>query len=155
MNLDFSLHKAIHFAGYLVLIAGSLCTQAASFDSPAGLWKIIDDRTGMPRALVRITEFNNEFRGVIEKGLRPGEDENTVCEKCEGPRHNQRLLGMTIVTGIRKQGDVYAGGEILDPDNGKVYRCRITLRDGGTKLQVRGFIGISLFGRTQTWIRVD
>jgi uncharacterized protein (DUF2147 family) len=153
--MDSSLHKTIHFAGYLVLVAWSLFSQAASFDSPAGLWKIIDDRSGTPRALVRITEINNEFRGVIEKGLRPGEDENTVCEKCEGVRHNQRLLGMTIVTGMRKQGDVYAGGEILDPDNGKVYRCKITLRDGGTKLQVRGFVGISLFGRTQTWIRID
>jgi uncharacterized protein (DUF2147 family) len=155
MNPNLFLHKTSRFAGYLVLVAWSLFTQAASFDSPVGLWKMIDDRTGTPRALIRVTETNGEFQGTIEKGLRPGEDENTVCEKCEGPRHDQRLFGMAIVTGMKKQGDVYAGGEILDPDNGKVYRCKMALEDGGTKLQVRGYIGVSLFGRTQTWIRIE
>lgn len=103
-----------------------------------------DDRTSTPRALIRITETNGEFQGTIEKGLRPGEDENTVCEKCEGPGHDQRLFSMAIVTAMRKQGGVYAGGEILDPDNGKIYRCKINLEEGGTKLQVRGFVGVSL-----------
>ena len=155
MNLKLFLHKTGFFTGCLVLVAWSLFTQAVPLDSPVGLWKMLDDRTGTPRALVRITETNGEFQGTIEKGLRPGEDENTVCEKCEGPRHNQRLLGMAIVTGMKKQGDVYAGGEILDPDEGKVYRCKMTLEDGGAKLQVRGFIGVSLFGRTQTWVRIE
>ena len=155
MNPNLFLYKTSRFAGYLVLVAWSLFAQAASFDSPVGLWKMIDDQTGTPRALIRVTETNGEFQGTIEKGLRPGEDENTVCEKCEGARHDQRLFGMAIVTGMKKQGDVYVGGEILDPDNGKVYRCKMTLEDGGTKLQVRGFIGVSLFGRTQTWIRID
>ena len=155
MNLSLSLHKTGHFAGYLVLVAWSLLAQAGPLDSPVGLWKTVDDRTGTPDALIRITETNSEFQGTIEKFLRPGEDENSVCEKCEGPRHNQRLLGLAIVTGMKKQGDVYAGGEILDPDEGKVYRCKMTLEDAGTKLQVRGFIGVSLFGRTQTWVRIE
>ena len=155
MNLNLSLHKTSHLVGSLVLVSWSLVTQAAPLDSPVGLWKMIDDRTGTPRALIRVTETNGEFQGTIEKSLRPGEDENTVCEKCEGPRHDQRLLGMAIVTGMKKQGDVYAGGEILDPDNGKLYRCKMTLEDGGTKLQVRGFVGVSLFGRTQTWMRIE
>ena len=155
MNPKLFLHKTGHLAGYLVLVAWSLFAQAAPFDSPVGLWKMLDDRTGTPRALIRVTETNGEFQGTIEKSLRTGEDENTVCEKCEGSRHDQRLLGMAIVTGMKKQGDVYAGGEILDPDNGKVYRCKMTLEDDGTKLQVRGFVGVSLFGRTQTWIRIE
>ena len=155
MNRNLFLHKIGHLAGYLVLVAWSLFTQAAPIDSPVGLWKMFDDRTGTPRALIRVTETNGEFQGTIEKGLRPGEDENTVCEKCEGPRHGQRLFGMAIVTEMKKQGEVYAGGEILDPDNGKVYRCKMTLEDGGTKLQVRGFVGVSLFGRTQTWVRIE
>ena len=155
MNLNLSLRKTGRFAGYLVLIAWSLFAHAAPLDSPLGLWKMVEEQTGTPRALIRITETNDEFQGTIEKGLRTGEDENTVCEKCEGPRHGQRLFGMAIVTGMKKQGDVYAGGEILDPDNGKVYRCKMTLEDGGTKLQVRGFVGVSLFGRTQTWIRIE
>ena len=155
MNLNLPLHKTSYFAGCLVLVAWSLFAQAAPFESPVGLWKTVDDRTGAPDALVRITETNGEFQGQIEKLLRTGEDENSVCERCEGPRHNQRLLGMAIVTGMKKQGDVYAGGEILDPDEGKVYRCKMTLEDGGAKLQVRGFIGVSLFGRTQTWVRIE
>jgi uncharacterized protein (DUF2147 family) len=155
VNPNLFLDKTGHLAGYLILVTWSLFTQAAPFDSPVGLWKTIDDQTGTPSSLIRITETNGEFQGKIEKFLRPGEDENSVCEKCEGPRHNQLLLGMAIVTGMRKQGGEYAGGEILDPDNGKVYRCKMTLEDGGTKLQVRGFIGVSLFGRTQTWIRIE
>jgi uncharacterized protein (DUF2147 family) len=155
MNLNLFLHKTGHFAGCLVLATWSLFTHAAPFDSPVGLWKTFDDQTGAPSALIRITETSGEFKGMIEKLLRLGEDENSVCEKCEGPRHNQLLLGMAILTGMRRQGDEYGGGEILDPDNGKVYRCKITLEDGGTKMQVRGFIGVSLFGRTQTWVRIE
>lgn len=128
---------------------------ASTADSPVGLWKIIDDRDGTPRALVRISETDGEYRGAIEQGLRPGDDDSAVCDKCKGPRRGQRLIGMAIVTGIKKQGDEYAGGEILDPDNGQIYRCKMTLRDGGRTLEVRGFIGISLFGRTQTWVRVE
>ncbi|HYA20037.1 MAG TPA: DUF2147 domain-containing protein [Burkholderiales bacterium] len=155
MKLKLSMYIVGQIFGCLVVLAWSLAASAEPFDSPVGLWKIVDDQTGQPRAIIRITETNGEFQGTIEKGLRPGENENSICEKCEGSRHNQRLLGMAIVTGIRKQGDEYAGGEILDPDNGTVYRCKMRLEDGGTKLQVRGFVGVSLFGRTQTWVRVE
>lgn len=128
---------------------------AADF-SPIGLWKTIDDQTGKPRGLVRITETNGEYQGRVEKSFpKPGEDPNPKCEKCEGARRDQPVIGMTILWGLKKQGDEYQGGEILDPENGKVYRAKMKLVDGGSKLDVRGFIGFSLFGRSQIWLREE
>src|SRR5919198_3787371 len=122
--------------------------------SPVGLWKTIDDHTGKPRGLVHVTQVGREYQGKVEKiFLKPGEDPNPKCEKCEGERHNQPIIGMTILWGLTKQGDKYEGGEILDPENCKVYRAKMTLEDGGTRLHVRGLIGFSLFGRTQIWFR--
>ena len=62
---------------------------------------------------------------------------------------------MKILRRLRWDGEQYSGGEILDPDDGKVYRCSMRLVDGGRKLEVRGFVGIPLLGRTQTWLRAD
>ena len=127
---------------------------SASELSPVGLWKTIDDNTGKPRGLVRIMEQNGEYQGKVEKIFTaPGEDPDPKCEKCDGARRNQPVIGMTILWGLTKQGDEYQGGEILDPENGKVYRATMKLNGDGGRLDVRGFIGFSLFGRTQTWLR--
>ena len=124
--------------------------------SPVGVWKTIDDQSGKPASLVRITESNGELRGKIEKLFRePGEDPNPKCDKCEGERKDQPIVGMTILTGMKQDGDGYDGGQILDPANGKVYRSKMSLTDGGKKLDVRGYIGIPLLGRTQTWLREE
>jgi uncharacterized protein (DUF2147 family) len=124
--------------------------------SPVGLWRTIDDHTGKPRGLVRITETNGEYQARVEKTFpKSGEDPYPKCEKCEGARQNQPVVGMTILWGLKRQGDEYQGGEILDPENGKIYRARIKLEDAGKKLDVRGFIGFSLLGRSQTWIREE
>jgi uncharacterized protein (DUF2147 family) len=124
--------------------------------TPAGLWKTIDDNTGQPRGLVRIREVNGRYEGRVEKGFpRPDEKEPPRCDKCDGARRNQPVLGMTILWGLTKQGDEYQGGEILDPESGKIYRARIKLIEDGKKLDVRGFIGISLFGRSQIWLREE
>jgi uncharacterized protein (DUF2147 family) len=128
----------------------------AAEPTPIGLWKTIDDNSGQPRALVRIREVNGQFEGKIEKGFpKPGEDQPPKCEKCDGPRRNQPVIGMTILWGLTKQGDEYQGGEILDPESGKIYRGKMKLIDGGKKLEVRGFIGVSLFGRSQVWLREE
>jgi uncharacterized protein (DUF2147 family) len=124
-------------------------------DSPVGLWKTIDDKTNKPRSIVKIIEENGEFKGVVEKGLVEGESAERVCDKCDPPRKGQKILGMTFMWGLKKDGNEFKGGEILDPDNGKIYKCKMKLVDGGKKLDVRGFIGISLIGRTQTWIREE
>ena len=126
----------------------------AADSSPLGLWKTIDDNTGQRRGLVRIREVNGQYQGKVEKIFpKPGEPQNPNCEKCEGSRRNQPVMGMTILWGLTKQGDEYQGGEILDPENGKIYRARMKLIDNGQKLDVRGFIGFSLFGRSQIWLR--
>lgn len=124
-------------------------------DSPVGLWKTIDDKTNKPRSLVRIVEENGEYKGIVEKGLREGDNPERLCEKCDAPRKNQKIVGMTFMWGLKKAGNEYKGGEILDPENGKIYRCKMKLIDGSKKLDVRGFIGIALIGRTQTWLRQE
>ena len=126
----------------------------AADPSPLGLWKTIDDNTGQPRGLVRIREVNGQYEGKVEKIFpKPGEPQNPNCEKCEGSQRNQPVMGMTILWGLTKQGEEYRGGEILDPENGKIYRARVKLIDNGQRLDVRGFIGVSLFGRSQIWLR--
>ncbi|VVE61034.1 hypothetical protein PCA31118_00440 [Pandoraea captiosa] len=138
----------------VALLGGMAKTaMAADENSPVGVWKTIDDATGKPKALVTISEKDGEYVGVITKGLGPNDDPERVCEKCTDARKGQKMLGMQIIRGIKKDGDEYSGGYILDPENGKDYRCKLTVIDGGKKLDVRGFIGISLIGRTQTWIR--
>lgn len=128
----------------------------ADDSTPAGLWQNIDDVTGKPKALIRITEHKGVFEGRIEKLYRPaGQEQNPRCTECEGARHNHPVIGMVFMSGLRKEGDEYSGDEILDPDNGKVYRSRIKLADGGRKLVVRGYIGFPMLGRSQVWIRQD
>jgi uncharacterized protein (DUF2147 family) len=123
---------------------------------PVGLWKSIDDQTGKPKALIRITENSGELQGKIEKLFREaGEEQNPKCDQCEGGRKDQPIIGMTILTGLKKEGSDYAGGQILDPANGKVYKSKMTIADGGKKLEVRGYIGVPMLGRSQTWIRAD
>ena len=139
------------------LLATMLFTSAAALaqnNSPVGVWKTIDDETGKPKALVRITEENGALQGKIEKLFRgPNEDPNPKCGECKDSRKDQPLIGMTIVSGLKKDGNEYTGGEILDPAKGKVYKSKATLRDGGQKLEVRGYIGAPMFGRSQVWQR--
>lgn len=124
--------------------------------SPVGLWKNIDDKTGKPKALIRITENNGEYNGRIEKLFRDAStDQNPKCDQCEDARKDQPIIGMTILTGLKQDGSDYTGGQILDPANGKVYKSKMSVMDGGKKLDVRGYIGMPAFGRTQTWVRVE
>ncbi|MEO6917892.1 MAG: DUF2147 domain-containing protein [Collimonas sp.] len=139
--------------------SGTLLTPTAFAQDPnsaVGLWKNIDDHTGKPKALIRISDVNGVLNGKIEKLLRdPSEDQNPKCIKCEGELKDQPILGMTIITGMQKDGGEYNGGKILDPDNGKVYKSKMSLQDNGQKLDVRGYIGVPMLGRTQTWLRQE
>ena len=133
-----------------------LALVASASDSPVGVWRTIDDKTHKEKSLVRITEQNGELRGTIEKLFRePNEEQAPNCDKCQGDKHNKPVIGMMILNGMKKQGDEYAGGEILDPANGKTYKCKMWTSEGGKKLNVRGFIGVSLLGRTQVWVREE
>ena len=123
--------------------------------SPVGLWKTINDHTGKPEALIRITENNGELRGKIEKLFLDVDEKNPKCDKCDGPQKDQPIIGMTILSGMKQEGTEYGDGQILDPANGKVYKSRMSLADNGRKLNVRGYIGMPMLGRTQTWLREE
>ena len=120
--------------------------------TPAGLWNTLDDSSGKPEGLIRIDEIAGEFRGTVV-GLFSTETPNPVCELCEGPLKNRPIIGMTILRGLRRDGEIYGGGTILDHDEGRTYRCTATLLEGGRKLEVRAYIGLPLLGRTQVWVR--
>jgi uncharacterized protein (DUF2147 family) len=129
------------------------CGAAAQSATPAGLWQTVNER-GEREGLVRIVEANGELRGsVVAVYSPPAPSANPLCEECRGELRGKPVVGMQILSGLRWDGEQYSGGEILDPDNGKVYSCALRLTDGGRKLEVRAFIGISLLGRTQTWLR--
>lgn len=123
--------------------------------SPVGTWLTIDDVTKKPRSIVKITEQNGQLAGSIAKVYyQQGEGPGDLCDKCSGALKNQKILGMTILSGMTKTSDnVWSGGRIVDPKNGKSYRCKMTLSPNGQMLDVRGYIGVSLLGRTQTWVR--
>jgi uncharacterized protein (DUF2147 family) len=127
-------------------------TEPTDMTSPVGLWRTIDDKTGKPRGVIRVYEQDGKLFGKIERSLRPGEPPK-FCDKCTDERKDQPLLGMIILRNLKRVDNEYRDGDILDPDNGSVYRCKMHLEDGGRKLVVRGFVGLSLFGRTQTWER--
>ena len=106
--------------------------------------------------MVRIAEAGGVLTGRIEKITDPTK-QDAKCEKCEGAKKDQRVIGMTILEGVKRHGgaDHWEGGTILDPNNGKVYKVRLTPKDGGKTLDVRGYIGAPMLGRTQTWVRVE
>jgi len=143
----------------LLLIALGLTlisAHAGENGNPVGLWRTIDDKSGKEKSLVRVTESNGQLQITVEKLFRePGEEPNPLCDKCPGEKKNKPVTGMQIGTGLKKDGDVWSGGEILDPQNGKTYKCKVWLEDKGKKLHVRGFIGVSVLGRTQVWVRED
>ncbi|VVM05382.1 hypothetical protein MAMC_00524 [Methylacidimicrobium cyclopophantes] len=132
-------------------------TGEAGARSIAGRWKTVDDRTGRLHAVVRIVEQPGGFEGYVERILQilPGDDPSGLCVRCEGRWKDQPVLGMKILWGLRREGEEYVGGRILDPNDGKIYSCKAKLLEGGEKLQIRGFLGISLLGRTVVWLREE
>ena len=125
--------------------------------TPVGSWHTIDDKTGEIKSLVVITESSGVLSGHVDKLLRKDADQKAVCDKCTDDRKDKLVLGLEIIRAAKKaEGkDVWEGGNIVDPDNGTVYKLKLTPIDGGKKLEVRGFIGFALLGRTQTWVRVQ
>ena len=122
--------------------------------SPEGQWKTISDKTGKVTSIVTITQEGNMLVGKVTKLFRkPEQDPNPLCTKCPDNQKDQPIIGLQILSGLTKDGDEWSGGEILDPDNGKSYSCFIKVEENGKKLHVRGYLGFSLFGRTQIWER--
>jgi uncharacterized protein (DUF2147 family) len=136
-----------------VLFLAPVALRASQAESltPVGRWRTLDDKTGKPKAIVQLYLEKGRLFGRIESTLDP--EARQVCDKCNDERKNQPVVGMVILRGLEPRGDEYTGGDILDPKNGSVYRCKLRLVDQGRRLSVRGFIGFSLLGRSQTWIR--
>jgi uncharacterized protein (DUF2147 family) len=135
-----------------MLFCGFTAPARAADLSPAGLWRIIDDQTGKAQGIMKIYETNGVVAGRLERTFDPT-DVNKVCTECEDDRKGKPIVGLEIMRGLKKHGDEYSGGTILDPESGDEYGCTIKVVEGGQKLLVRGFLGISLLGRTQTWVR--
>lgn len=147
------LHRAARAVAAALALAG--CSAAFAQMTPIGTWHSVDDKTGEPKAEIRIAESGNGLTGRIEKLLRKGADPDEKCDKCRDERKDKPMVGLEIIRGARKADgkDVWEGGKILDPENGREYTLRLTPVEGGRKLDVRGAIGP--FGRTQTWLRVQ
>ena len=135
-------------------IAASTATLAQAGTTPVGIWETIDDHTGQPTALIQIaSEPDGTLSGSIVKGLEPDSSPDRRCTACTDWRKDRPMLGLQIIDGMKQDGAGWSGGHILDPENGSLYRCAMRLEDGGRKLVVRGYLGISLLGRSQTWLR--
>jgi uncharacterized protein (DUF2147 family) len=132
-------------------------TSAFAQMSPVGLWKTISDKDGTTESEVRIVETAGVLSGKIERALRADSKPDEKCVECKDDRKNQPIVGLEIIRGAKKaEGkDVWEGGSVVRPSTGQVYKLKLTPLDGGKKLEVRGFIGISLFGESQTWVRVQ
>jgi uncharacterized protein (DUF2147 family) len=135
----------------------SLITFFASItfaDSIVGKWKTIDDETGKPKSVVEITQAGETFSGHILELLNP-EKVDPVCEKCQDEKKDKPIKGLEIIWDLKEteKGKEWSGGKILDPKNGKIYKTRLRTKEDGKKLEVRGYIGFSLLGRSQTWVR--
>jgi uncharacterized protein (DUF2147 family) len=128
----------------------SLAAPARATDSPVGYWTTIDDDGKTPSSVVQIYARGKKLFGKIVQLIKPREPD-PKCTECDGARKNQRILGMEILRDLEADDDEWSGGYILDPRNGKEYKCYIELIEGGKRLKVRGYLGIALLGRTQYW----
>lgn len=146
--------RALHLTTALVVGLASTFAQAQA--TPAGLWKTIDDAGKTETSLIRITETGGVYSGKLEKLLEPGARQDAVCDKCTDERKDKPIVGMLLIKGVKQNEsnkERFDGGEIVDPNNGKSYKVRLTPVDAGKKLEVRGFIGP--FYRNQIWIRAE
>lgn len=146
--------KKLLAAAAALLVSGMACAQA----TPVGLWKTIDDKTKVEKSLVRISENNGVVTGKIEKILDPAAKPDAVCDECSGDLKGKPIVGLTIINGVRKNAEhagQWDGGSILDPNNGKTYKLRLRPAEDNKKLDVRGYIGTPMIGRSQTWHRVE
>ena len=135
---------------WLLVLPMSVLAQA----SPVGTWTTIDDATGQPKSVIEVYEAaDGTLAGRVAQVLQSNRGLNPLCEQCRGERKNQPIKGMVVLWGLQRSGEEWKGGQILDPANGKVYSATMRAVDGGKQLEVRGFMGFSLLGRTQVWLR--
>jgi uncharacterized protein (DUF2147 family) len=137
----------------LALVSATFAGFTFAQMTPVGNWHTVDDKTGEVKSEIRVVENGGLLTGSIAKVLTKDAKPDAVCDKCSDDRKDKPMVGLQIIRGAKKHDDkdVWEGGKILDPENGKTYNQRLTPIEGGSKLEVRGSIGP--FGRTQTWVR--
>ena len=136
----------------LLFAFAAILFSTLSYAQIEGKWKTIDDETGKPKSIVEITKkADGKYYGKILQLL--AKPANNNCVACKDDRKNKPLLGLEIIRGMAKDGAEFSGGTITDPKTGKTYKCNI--KRNGDKLDVRGYVGFSLIGRTQTWHKVN
>lgn len=142
----------------LMLIA-TFMTGTIYAQDLTGTWQQIDDKTGSPKALIEIRQDSNgTYAGKIVKVTpRPGYTPQKTCNKCPAPYTNQPILGMDVLKGLKQVGDSvnYEKGRVIDPLTGKIYDAKVRLSSNGKRLTLRGYVGVSALGRSQTWIRQE
>lgn len=142
----------------LVALLSALMLPLAAFaqSGVVGKWHTIDDKTGKVKSVVEITQVDNgTIQGAVIELLDSDKGPNALCDACDGDRHNQPIVGMVIAWDLKQKGDTWQDGKILDPKTGKIYSAKMTPSADGETLDVRGYKGFSLLGRTQTWKRVE
>jgi uncharacterized protein (DUF2147 family) len=130
----------------------------AALPTPEGRWTTIDDKSGKPKSTIKLSVSNGTLNGSIQKIYKENVayPDETQCVKCTGALQNQPLIGLMIVRGLKQNADgSWSGGQITDPESGKTYKCTITPSADGKTLSVRGYIGVSLLGRSQTWVKAN
>lgn len=144
------LHRSIPV--FAVALAFGAPVLAADL-TPVGTWTTIDDTTHKPKSIVQISESNGKLQAKVLQVLQSDEGPHPTCKECSGDRKDQPVEGMTIMWDVVQDGDVWDGGRILDPKTGKVYKVKLTVTDNGGKLDVHGYVGFALLGRSQVWER--
>jgi uncharacterized protein (DUF2147 family) len=155
--MKLSLLKLVTLAAAVSISAFAWAATSGGEPSAVGLWEQVDEKSGQAESWFRITEKGGIYYGQIVKTFpKPGEEppEKWLCTKCEGAERNQPVMSLQLIKGMQRDGLKYENGTIMDPRDGAVYRARMELSPDGQKLEVRGYLGISLFGRSQIWNRL-
>lgn len=144
----------------LFFFVGTATASTATVHTPVGSWQTIDDVTNTPRSIVKISQNADQvlIGNIVKINYRANEGPNDICSKCSGKLHNQKILGLNIISDMKQNTNnplQWEDGHIVDPENGNKYRCILTVSPDGKTLKVRGYIGFSWIGRTQTWHRVS